>query len=93
MIRVDFSNPVSFNQIAIFDGEVLEVFGLERSSRYHIAHIKSIEVNTDRKGNYSLKALNTSNNTIVMIMFDQADLPKVNELVAEVKKAGDSFKL
>jgi len=87
MIKVGFSNPISFNQILVFDGEVLDVFGLEHNERHHLGHIKSIEILVDRKGNYSLKASNTSNATIIMTPFDQADLPKVNEFVAEVQMA------
>jgi len=85
MITINFPDD---GQILTFDGVVLEVFYGSRSARYHIGHLKNVEVKTDRKGNQSLSiSVGAISETESSFSFGQERLAKVNQLVAEIKAA------
>ena len=85
MITINFPED---GQILAFDGVVLEVFYGSRSARYHIGHIKNVEVKTDRKGNQSLSiSIGAISETESSFSFGAESSAKVIQLVDEVKKA------
>ncbi len=89
MTVVNFPN---LEQIVAFDGTVLEIFYGYQSRRIHAAHLKNMQVTTDRKGNLTLHIV-TIASEIPYLSFDNQLLDKVNALVAEVQAAMSSFKV
>jgi hypothetical protein len=89
MLRINFAN---LNQILTFDSEVLEVFYGIKSARVHIAHVKSAEIYTNRKGAQELR-INTLFGPITYMPFEPTVADRVKELVAEVQQIKETFKL
>jgi hypothetical protein len=89
MLRINFAN---LNQLLTFDGEVIEVFYGTKSARVHIAHLKGIEIYTDKKGRQELR-VNTLFGPLTYMPFEPQAAQKVNELVAEVQSTLAVFKL
>jgi len=85
MITINFQEE---GQILTFDGVVLEVFYGSRSSRYHIGHLKEVEVETDRKGNKKLNiSIGAISQTTSSFSFGPELSSKVVNLVAEINNA------
>jgi hypothetical protein len=89
MLRINFAN---INQLLTFDGEVIEVFYGTKSARVHIAHVKGIEIYTDKKGRQELR-VNTLFGPLTYMPFEPQDAGKVNELAAEVQTVMAAFKI
>lgn len=83
MLRVKLSPA----KIISFDGEVVELFDdyLEDSRRVHVAHIKTIAVEPDRKGTPTISL--TTGALIVRLPFEAELAGKVEGLVAAVRQA------
>lgn len=52
MIRIHFGN---LKQVLTFDGEVIEVFYVTKSARFHISQLTHIEIRDGRKGVQELR--------------------------------------
>ena len=75
--------------IVAFDGEVLELFFIDGSKRLHVAHIKGLELKTEKAGKH-LFTIKLKYDPLLLWVDDEA-LPKVNELIAEIQKGIASF--
>ncbi len=87
-------NQSAAKPIITFHANTLEYFSLTNQSggfSYHVGHLKSIEIVTDKKGGRTLVA-KTETRTIETDISEQA-LPKVKELVAAVQEAMKTVKL
>lgn len=82
----------SYPAVISFDGTVLEVFRMSSSERMHICLVENLEVKTDKKGVHRLDINAAGGYTMQGLLVDDAALPKVNELIAEVQKAKARFK-
>jgi len=71
--------------VVAFDGEVLECFFMDGSRRYHITRIKGIQLEPGKKGKYMLTI--KLKYDPVFLWANEEDVPKVNELIAEVQRA------
>jgi hypothetical protein len=80
-----------FFAFVTFDGMVPEFFSAdsEKSSRYHVGMIKSIEVTADKKGNHHLK-MNTNKVSLDQEL-DQEVVNEVRGMVSEVQKAMKTY--
>jgi hypothetical protein len=88
MLRINFAD---LDQILTFDGEVLEVFYGIKTARVHIAHLQSIEVTTDRKGEQELH-IETKFGAVPYMPFEPSLAMQVNELVFDVRNAMATFR-
>ena len=89
MIKIRISEPDP--TILVFDGEILECFFIDGSKRFHITHIKGIQLEANNKGKHLLTI--QLKYDPVLLWVNEAGVAKVNELIAEVQKATASFKL
>ncbi len=87
-------NQSAAKPIVIFHANTLEFFTLVSKgggASYHVGHIQSIEISTDKKGRHTLTT-KTESQTIETEVSEQA-LPKARELVAAVQEAMKTIKL
>lgn len=90
MIKVKISEATPI--ILTFDGEVLECFFDEGGSkRFHVAHIKGIQLDANNKGKHLLTIKLKSDQ--VFLWVDEDALANVNLLLGPLQKAIASFKL
>ena len=68
-----------------FDGEILECFFMDGSKRFHIAHIKGFQLESNSKGKYLLTI--KLKYDPILLWVDEAGVGKVKELIAEAQKA------
>jgi len=74
-----------------FDGEVLEVFWGDKSNRVHVSQLKDAQINTDRRGNYTL-VIKTVVGQIPYHPVDEQNYAKATEMVAEIQKVMATFR-
>jgi hypothetical protein len=87
-------NQSGAKPIVTFHANTLEYFSLTAQTggfSYHVGHIKSIEIITDKKGSHTL-VTKTDTRTMETDISEQA-LPKAKELVAAVQDAMKTVKL
>ena len=86
-VRLSGSDPT----ILVFDGEILECFFIDGSKRFHITHIKGVQLEPNNKGKYML-TINLVRDPL-FLWVDEAAAAKVKELIAELQKAMASLKV
>jgi hypothetical protein len=94
MIEVQLTSQGMTKPIVTFHANTLEYYFATSNSvgqSFHIGHIKSIEIITDRKGK-NILVVATEHRTVKDEVDDRA-LDKLRELIAEVQKAIKSLSL
>jgi hypothetical protein len=86
-VKISESDPT----ILAFDGEILECFFVDGSKRFHVTHIRGFQFEPNNQGKHSLTI--KLEEDPIFLWVDEAAVPKVKELIAEVLKATTSFKL
>jgi hypothetical protein len=73
--------------IISFDGRVIEAFSdsLE-AKRYHVAHVKTIDIPADKKGRQALRILMKGHGGIMTGELSPEAIQQAQQLVAEVEK-------
>ena len=90
MIKVKLSEKTP--TILALDGEVLEIFFDEGGSRrIHVAHMKSIQLDSSKDGKRLLTVAQKYDP--ILLWVDEEAVAKVNELIAELRKAMTSFQM
>jgi len=87
-------NQSAKKPIVTFHANTLEYFSLlstDGGASFHIGHLKSIEIATDKKGKHTL-VTKTESQTLETEVSEQA-LPKAKELVDAVQEAMKTVKL
>ena len=90
MIKVKLSEKTP--TILALDGEVLEIFFDEGGSRrIHVTHMKSIQLDSNKDGKRLLTI--SQKYDPILLWVDEEAVAKVNELIAELRKAMASFQM
>lgn len=75
----------TLGSIIAFDGRVIELFITQSSERYHVKHLRRIELKEKKKG---LTIMGTTDSTAFFIAkIDPKHRDAVDKLIAEVEKA------
>jgi hypothetical protein len=89
MIKISLSETDP--TILVFDGEILECFFMDGSKRFHITHIKGLQLEPNNKGKYLLTIKLKYDPLLLWV--DESNVAKVNEMIAQVQSSMTSFKL
>jgi hypothetical protein len=100
MIEVQLSKQSLEKLIVSFDGTVLRYYSVldvrsstSGSGRIHVGHIKSIELTQNKKGKQVLRVVSHFDAKFSQDEVDEAAIPKVLALVAEVQRAMQTVSL
>jgi len=94
MLEVQISKQSFTKPIVTFHANTVEFFYSTANSggrSFHVGHIKSLEVTTDKKGKYEL-VLTTEHHTIRHDVDEEA-VPRLRELVAAVQQVMQTVSL